>query len=88
MQEAHKGSTKLQKQLVQKDMDLESVREELAHAQQELTQAVNGKDEALRVMFMTCNSCFKQLWLPCPAHCVGTTKHQLVWLLPYWLSPG
>ena len=72
VQEARKESAKLQKQLIQKDMNLESVGEQLAHVQQELTHAVDGKDEALRVTFVPCKSCTEQLPLPSPAHFVGT----------------
>ena len=50
VQEAQTGSTELQKQLARKDHDLASIKEELAHLQQELKHAVGGKHEAAQVI--------------------------------------
>ena len=50
VQEAQTGSAELQKQLARKDDDLSSIKEELAHLQQELKHAFGHKHEAAQVI--------------------------------------
>ena len=78
VQEAQQGSAKLQGQLAQKDTDLDSIRKELAHLQQELNQAVNSKDEALQVHFDCVMAAMNSFPLSSPAQRIVTDWHQLL----------